>query len=500
MSNIPNNPIFNHPLNNQNLNENNKNQNDNLNEIDMSEPSNNTNQLSDEQKKEIAVENEIRDKLKCYICLSKVKKPKMCKFCKRLCCSDCINSWLSGHDYCGICKTKVTLDDLILVPFVDDMSTYFINNIENHPKHQLGKIDKNKINNKNKTQIMSSKKNKKDIINDRYEQEEDKEDKNICKIHGNKIDYYCVQCDKYFCSNCLVFFGQEVKKHTNHLILQVSQMNDLGIMEAVNEYKKLPETKNTIDHLIGLCNLKLKENHIKRCEFEDNMNTVKNLFIKKLDESTKDLQIILNNLKNQKDRIDGSIGSIPNGFNNIVNSNDHAQGNVMTQELKKLNKIDKYLESDIKEKSKMKPKLFIENYESNFLEIKIPYGGQYNEGAEIYNQKLNIIPNNQCKLNLTYLQNQVYISLSIDINLPLNSPEYPKFYSYIIIRNQKYGLEFINLSNQTFPQDIIRGNSGKTLGQQINNITFDFQQFIYLSGEEKIIKIKIFITKVYFKE
>ena len=137
MSNIPNNPIFNHPLNNQNLNENNKNQNDNLNEIDMSEPSNNTNQLSDEQKKEIAVENEIRDKLKCYICLSKVKKPKMCKFCKRLCCSDCINSWLSGHDYCGICKTKVTLDDLILVPFVDDMSTYFINNIENHPKHQL---------------------------------------------------------------------------------------------------------------------------------------------------------------------------------------------------------------------------------------------------------------------------------------------------------------------------------------------------------------------------
>jgi hypothetical protein len=500
MSNIPHNPILNHPLNNQNLNEINMNQNENLNEIDMSEPSNNANQLSEEQKKEIAVENEIRDKLKCYICLSKVKKPKMCKFCKRLCCSDCINSWLSGHDYCGICKTKVTLDDLILVPFVDDMSTYFINNIENHPKYQLGKIDKNKINNTNKTQIMSSKKNKKDIINDRYEQEEDKEDKNICKIHGNKIDYYCVQCDKYFCSNCLVFFGQEVKKHTNHLILQVSQMNDLGIMEAVNEYKKLPETKNTIDHLIGLCNLKLKENHIKRCEFEDNMNTVKNLFIKKLDESTKDLQIILNNLKNQKDRIDGSIGSIPNGFNNIVNSNDHAQGNVMTQELKKLNKIDKYLESDIKEKSKMKPKLFIENYESNFLEIKIPYGGQYNEGAEIYNQKLNIIPNNQCKLNLTYLQNQVYISLSIDINLPLNSPEYPKFYSYIIIRNQKYGLEFINLSNQTFPQDIIRGNSGKTLGQQINNITFDFQQFIYLSGEEKIIKIKIFITKVYFKE
>ena len=62
MSNIPQNPILNHPLNNQNLNEINMNQNENLNEIDMSEPSNNANQLSEEQKKEIAVENEIRDK------------------------------------------------------------------------------------------------------------------------------------------------------------------------------------------------------------------------------------------------------------------------------------------------------------------------------------------------------------------------------------------------------------------------------------------------------
>ena len=508
MNNIPQNPIFNHPLHPQNLNQDNPNNNANpnqnidINEIDMSEPSNNnneSNQLSEEQKEEIAVENEIRDHLKCYICLSKVKKPKMCKFCKRLCCSDCINSWLTGHDYCGICKRKVTLDDLILVPFVDDMSTqddmstYFINNIENHPKHQLGKIDKSKIKNKNKTVLVSSKKNKNEIINNNDEKEENNEQK-ICQTHGNKIDYYCVQCDKYFCSNCLVFFGQEV------MILQVAQMNDLGILEAVNEYKKLPETKNTIEHFIGLCNLKLKENKIKRCEFEDNINIVKNLYIKKLEDSTKDLENILNNLKNQKDRIDGSIGSIPNGFNNIVNSNDHAQGDVMTQELKKLNKIDKYMEVEIKEKSKMKPKLFIENYETDFIEIKIPYGGQYNEGAEIFNQKLNIIPNNLCKLNITYLQNQVYISLSIDINLPLNSPEYPKFYSYVILRNQKYGLEFRNLSNQVFPQDFIRGNSGKSLAQQINNIDFDFQQFIYLSGEEKIIKMKIFITKVYFKE
>ena len=506
-NNLPTNPILNHPFAaniNKPSNNNNNNQKNFQKNIDnnsylnnMKESSNNPpiNQLSEEQKREMEVENDIRDKLKCYICLSKVNKPKMCKFCKRLSCSDCINSWLNQHNYCGICKKKVTHDDLILVPFVDDMSTYFINNIENHPKHQLDKIDKSQKKPKSQKLKKVSKNNKDDLLNEI----EEKDDHNLCQIHQSKFEYYCIQCDNYYCSNCLVFFGQEVKKHRDHLILQIDKMNDLGIMSAVNEYKKLPETKDKLEHFIGLCNLKLKENHIKKCEFEDNMNIIKNLYIKKLDESTQDLKNILIGLNNQKERIDNSIGRIPNGFNNIVNSNDYVQGNIMSEELKRLNNLDQNIENEIKEKSKSNPKLFIENYETDFFEIKIPYSGQYNEGSEIFNKNINIIPNTKSKLVLTYLQNQVYISLSIDINLPLNSPEYPKYYSYVIIRNQKYGLEFSNLSNQAFPQEMMKGNPGNSMAQQINNINFDFQQFIYLAGEEKVIKMKLFILKVFFK-
>ena len=508
-ANIPPNPILNHPLyanymnnlnnNNHTNSSNNRRASNNLNNNKQNkEQSDNnvSNQLSEEQKKEIEVENDIRDKLKCYICLSKVNKPKMCKFCKRLSCSECINSWLRDHDFCGICKKHVTYDDLILVPFVDDMSTYFINNIENQPKHKLDKIDNSQM--KNKTQIISKKK-KNQLVNE-MDLEEEEPNKDICSIHGNKIEYYCVQCDKYFCSSCLVFFGQEGQKHKNHLILGVSQMNDLGILEAVNEYKKLPQTKDDLEHLIGLCNLKLKENKIKKCEIQDNMNTIKNLYIKKLEESTQELETILKSLEHQKERIDNSIGAIPKGFNNIINSNDHAQGNIMSAELKKLNKLDKNIENDIKEKSKSNPRLFIENYETNIIEIKVPFSGQYNEGAEIFNKAISIIPDTVSNLVIQYIQNRVYVSLSIDINLPLNSPEYPKYYSYVVVRNQKYGLEFSNLSNQVFPQEANRGNPGKSLSQQINNIDFDFEQFVYLSGEEKIVKMKIFITKVYFKE
>ena len=137
---VPQNPILNHPLIPKNNNQNNNNANNN-NDIIMADE---TNKMSEEEKKEIEAENDIRDKLKCYICLSKVNKPKMCKYCKRLSCSDCIKTWLSQHDFCGICKKSLTNDDVISVPFLDNMSTYFINNIENNPKHQLEKIEKPK--------------------------------------------------------------------------------------------------------------------------------------------------------------------------------------------------------------------------------------------------------------------------------------------------------------------------------------------------------------------
>ena len=54
-------------------------------------------------KKENELEEQIKDHLKCYICLCQVTKPKMCMYCKRICCEQCINKWLENHSFCGIC-------------------------------------------------------------------------------------------------------------------------------------------------------------------------------------------------------------------------------------------------------------------------------------------------------------------------------------------------------------------------------------------------------------
>jgi hypothetical protein len=211
---------------------------------------------------------------------------------------------------------------------------------------------------------------------------------------------------------------------------------------------------------------------------------------------------MLSKLETQRDSLEISINSIPNGFNNIVNNNDYGQGNVVSEELKKINKIDENIEDDIKEKFKINPRLFFENYETELLEIDIPFSGQYNEGLELINKELDVIPGHLSKLIMKYLQNQIYISFCINIDLPLNAPNYPKFYTYITLRNQNYKLEFTNLSQQSFPQDYGQQgllNENSRIRQQINSVEFDAEQFLNLAGKDKKIRMKLYIIKTFYE-
>ena len=458
---------------------------------------NNQNQkMNKDLKKEIEIEDNIRDYLKCYICLTKVIKPKMCKFCKRISCERCINKWIESHNFCGVCKHNLSQQDLITLPFLDDMSTYFLNNIDSHPKN-IPYNNPNIMNNQNKNDQSSNPNNNMNVEG----QNNKAQNKDICPIHNNKIDYYCVQCDKYFCSNCLVFFGEETKKHENHLIVPLSKMNNLSLQEAVEEYKKLPVTKNILDNYIGLCKVKLRENQIKQAQIANFINLIRDLYIGKIEENSNELNSFLKKLANQKDQVENKIVSVPNGFNNIISSNDYAQGHIVSEDLKKINKIESNIEFEIKEKSKVNPKLFLDNYETDYIEFPLPFSGQYNEGLEVFKKNLNIMPGFPSTILLQYLQNQIMISFSVDIDLPLNDPRYPKFYTYITFKNGKEGLEFMNLSNQSFPQDFpMQGYNQKKTRQQVNSISFEANQFINLGGKDKIIRMKLFIMKYHYEQ
>ena len=288
--------------------------------------------------------------------------------------------------------------------------------------------------------------------------------------------------------------------NAGHFIFETSKMNDASIKEAIKKYKKIPEAKKIFDNLVGLCNLKLTENEIKKAEIINFMNLIKDLYLAKINESTQELKQIVTNLKNQKELIDNSINAIPNGFNNIVNSNDYVQGEIITEELKKFNKIDENIENKISEK--VCSNIFINYYETDYIIINLPKNGNLVEGSTLLKKRLNAIPSFPSTLIIKYLQNQIYISYCININLALNDPSYPKFYSYITLKNKQYGLEYVNLSDQSFPQDY--GLSGQNNNeivnrQQVNSKQMDSKQFLSLANDKNEIHIKIFIIKTYYK-
>ena len=596
-----------------------------------------------EYQKKSQEENQIRDYLKCNICLGKVLNPRMCKYCNKICCEECIKKWFENRDYCGMCKRKCSLDDMTPVPVIGDMVAYFINNIDNHPKQNIndinyGKLDlynnnmnfnmnnnynsmgnmnnmnnnmnmlmnnmnnnmnmlmsnmnnnmnmlmnnnnmnmnnnmnnmynnmnsmnnnmnnnnmnnmnnmNNNMNNNNMNNMnnmcmsmknismnnmnnnmnmnnmnnnmnismnnmnmlmgnMSNNNNnmnmnnmvdninnnmRNNMINNMNNNVRNKnmsapiDSSNMCPNHNYPYQYYCVQCNQNYCNSCLVFFNNEVSKHQNHIIIPINQMNNTVIKGAINEYKKLENTKNTVDDLIGQCNFKVKENDIKKCEIKTYFQTIREDFLNKINNNSKEINEILNSLKNQKDTIDRYIDSIPTAFSNAVHRQDYNQGDIFCQELKKVNKIDENIEQEIIKKSKINPKLIYETYYSDYIEFKIPNENQISEGLEIFNKNFDFIKGHPCHLTLTYIDNKIMFTLAI--NIEQNLKDMVKFYSCIIMRNKKYGVEFVNLSNQ-----IDNSNS-----QQINTIDFQLPQFVSLKNEKGEIKLRILVIKTRYE-
>ena len=458
------------------------------------------------------LEEQIKDHLKCYICLCQLTRPKMCIHCKRMCCEECINRWLQQHSFCGICKHQLGNNDLISIPFLDNMSSFFMENIEK-PKKQINiksedssnknkiikKDSKNikgtiKINNygkkeQNNNNIINNNKNPNHInrINDdidnvrnipfktdiKNKSEINDGDIDICMEHGNNIEYYCIQCDKYFCGQCLIFFGNEVNKHDNHFIIRTSKLNDNRIKEVLNEYKKLSETNSKIDNLIGLCTSKIKENEIKKYEIIKSIHLIKDFYMNLIDKDSEEVENIIQHVRGLKNNFDINKNEALIKFGNSLSNQSETYKGIQEayKDIKKLNvepQLEKKIMENISLNQKNNPKLYLENYQSDFIEytIPIPPDHHFLENQKLLNCN---IPGSNLYLNIKYENNKVAISFSSTI-------KNTHLYAYIVFRVNKHGLEFIHLKENDF-------------------VLLDINKFLYLCDEENKIHFKFCLTK-----
>ena len=389
----------------------------------------------------IPIINEISDLIKCYICLDKIKNPKMCKFCHRLACDECIRKWLNEKNTCGYCRHRITRFDFINVPFMSNIKILLDYNKNLEEKKEYLEKENDKLNIK---------------IN-----------KNRCNKHNEKILYYCINCSKKLCGKCTAFNSKESKMHENHKVFEYSEIEKSKYIDIINLIENSSEKINEIDK------------NIEKCEDIEKYN--KNIFNKEkmiLDIVYKEIE---NNYRNKNEiysknkkylkyiqrKIDEKYRYIKNELCKIE-SLEKPNNNFNIEEQKK--EFEKYKTELIKVEEKI-------NEDNNiFIELK-SFNYLFNKTYEsiIKEKSIKITINNPIKIEFSlkiiekdFLEIIFPISLYINDNICKNSEKRKiNFVPFLKINNQIYK-EFKKEKNSLF-DDFDDGNENNIYNEYNKN-------------------------------
>ena len=412
---------------------------------------------------------EIMDQLKCYICIDKLKKPRMCKYCNRPACEKCLKIWLDEKHKCGFCRKRINYNETIEVPIINDIAEFFMKNINNEKEH----VDnKNNINENKDNNFESG-------VYDSYSEISNlklREEENICQKHKHKYEYFCYQCNQKYCDKCLVVCNNSSKIHENHLIVPLAQLekNNNKIKEAMEEYQKLKQTNSDIDNLLKIYELKIRELEIEKNNFINHIDLIKDKINQDLNNKINDLSFNYNIIKSKIDEFANSIDTTPMALQNIISFQDYGQSEQIYEHLSSLNKYvldNKFI--DLKEE-----KLSIESFVSDIIEFVVP--NIESPRCVINEQEFNLIPNYDMKLTFESNVNNIHFKIILKKKLGINL-EKEKFLCFVIFKNKKYGCEFIKMKEQIGQQNEIYLYSNITA-----NVFFSFQD------ENKKISYKLY--------
>ena len=450
-------------------------------------------ETEEERKKREIIEKErngIRDKLNCYLCFGKINKARLCLNCQKIACENCVKNMLLKHAKCLNCKKPATLDTIVLLPFMDDLTNFFINIENNNNKNK----EKKEIQQRNYIidEDDNDENNIKNINNNIKIKEDKKEEisKTKCKKHKDKyLEYYCFQCKEYLCPKCLLFFNQSViVKHHNHSIIPIIDFKKYNIKEAIDEYNKLNKSKNDLDILLSECKLRIKKLTIKKDIALKNIEDMKKELEWNFVEKINLLRDLSTKIENKKENIENSIDSVPNSFSNIISQKDFNQGKQICKELKKLNAQLIPLD-EIKQKiSSRKFNLYFETFESEEINISLPENGNYLEELKIFDNEIKLIPEHQSKLKIDLLGGNFIFTLSIKIEDEYYNKYHPTFKGYFILINPDTKCEYANFIGSIY-----------TNGIQILSIELEFDNVKKIIGEKNKFKIICCVDKIYYK-
>jgi len=291
--------------------------------------------------------NNLEDEMKCCICLNRYKEPLLCPHCHHFFCKNCLKKWFGENkNSCVYCRTLIGINSFLdisilksIMPFLDllkdNNNNYFNYIIKNNVDKEII-LCSNKIHEKSddeeeeKEEKVKKEKEEKEKINinksvNIIEEEkiEDDDKKYFIKSHKVEADYYCFNCKKPFCSDCICINDDysNCDHRNDHVVLNIDFLKEIGffdllyekennktieVLQKINKeiYKSIENLNKKLENIILFIQY-IKDTYIEI--IESKKLSLKAIIkeneeeINKIRKKAEDIEIFLQNLKSSND-------------------------------------------------------------------------------------------------------------------------------------------------------------------------------------------------------
>ena len=398
--------------------------------------------------KEENIGNEIKDTVKCKMCLQKIVHPKMCPKCQNISCEKCLYNWFlkDQNKECIFCKEPINFYEYISVPFMDTIvdfvekiifdrkkySSSFQNSYDYKPNSIIN--NENLLYNNNTNQINDN-----------------------CGTHQNeKIYYFCLNCNKGYCKTCFVFFGKEKDRHVNHKIIEYSNYKKINLPLLKKEEEEIDKNINYINNLIDQANSYKDLYKFEQKTLNDYISFIQNEYNKKIDDLIQNIDNQILELNQSLENYQKSKKEIEDFYKKIVvKSRNMPNAQYLIDKIAKINQEKAQFQISFKEPENIKLKVYKSENEDFNIDDK------YQIKKIIFEDKIEMT-----------VENKINNYISINLNIPKdNNNEH--FYKAMIYYKKKE----TNKIYGYLLDDLKQGNNFYSMGKKIQIDEKDFYIF-----------------------
>ena len=403
--------------------------------------------------KEENLGNEIKDTVKCKMCLQKMVHPKMCPKCQNISCEKCLYNWFlrEQNKECNYCKEPINFYEYISVPFMDTIVDFVEKVIYDRKRFSSSFQNTYDFN-------LNNNKNEEIFTNDNLTNLNDN-----CEIHNKeKIYYFCLNCNKGYCKTCFVFFGKEKDRHINHKIIEYSNYKKLNLSLLKQKEEKIDINTKYLNDMVSQCNSYKQVYLFEQKTINDFFLLMQKEYNKKMDEIIENINSKINELNQSLEIYQKTKKEIDDFYKKITVKN-----RITTNIQYLIDKIDK-----INYDKNIFNQLLIEPENIN-LKVYKSKNEEFNSKNKYLNQKINF-ENDFEMIADNKLNNYININLSI----PKDNNKH--FYKVFIYYKDKES----NKINEYLLDDLKEGKNYYSFGKIIQldeseSINFEIKSIIY---------------------